>query len=222
MKRLRLVLGLTLAGLMGGVAEAQSLRSDSPLWTYETRPDPDLFPAPFFDDDSFGCSVPLGLGLYRVTYVTDDAEEDETFVRIKNYGAIHCALTFGTAHDREDVDTAFEDFAWLIVLDEIRRPDGTDEHLLALQIGVRAGSRYVLLRRQGAGLSAPLDELDWKCPVRAERRTASIDIWRQDSCIVSSKAELRRMARMAARRPVVATWNLLPREEPPAQDDQGR
>ncbi|MGA0546274.1 hypothetical protein ACO2Q1_13450 [Brevundimonas sp. VNH65] len=216
----RFGLALAMVGLVSGVAQAQSLRSDSPLWTYQNEPDPGLFPTHFFDEDSFGCSIPLGLGIYRVT--SAETDEDESFVRVANYGVIHCALIYGEAYDREDAGKAFEDHAWLIQLDKLRRADGNDDYLLALQIGVRAGSRYVLLRRHGPELSAALEELDWKCPANAERRTAQIDIWKQDACIIASKADLRRMARNAARRPPVATWTLLPHEEEEPSGDQDR
>lgn len=205
---------------MGGAAQAQSLRSDSPLWTYRNEPDPGLFPEQFFSEDSFGCATPLGLGIYEITPA--DKDESGGFVRVTNYGVFHCALSYGEASDREAADTAFEDHAWLIQLDKIRQPGGSDDYLFALQIGVRAGSRYVLLRRRGQALSAPLEELDWSCPSNAERRTSRIDIWFQDACVVSSKAELRRVARIAARRPAVSTWTLLPDAEDSPSETQDR
>jgi hypothetical protein len=174
------------------------------LWTYQNEPDQGLYPQHFTDADSFGCSVPLQLGVYRRDW--NGGDRDDAFVRVQNYGVFHCALIYGEAFDRADADTAFEDHAWLIMLDKNRRADGGEDQLMALQIGVRAGSRYVLLRRRGTELSASLEELDWNCPANAERRTARLDIWVQDSCIIASKAELRQVARAAARRPIVATW----------------
>jgi hypothetical protein len=201
-------------GLMARGAQAQQLRSDSPLWTYQYERDAGLYPEAFTDKDSFGCSVPLRLGVYRripATSTTDDRFDDEvSFVRIENYGVFHCALLYGEADDRADADKAFEDHAWLIVLDKVRRPDGGEDELLALQIGVRNGSRYELFRRRASDLSAPLEELDWRCPATAEHRVAHLDIWVQDSCVVSSKSDLRGVARSAARRPILATLELTP------------
>lgn len=205
------VLALALAVIGTGSVEAQTLRSDSPLWTYQNERDPGLYPEHFVNEDSFGCAVPLRLGIYRHSSVDD--EGDETFVRIENYGVFHCALIYGETSDRADADSAFEDHAWLIELDKVRQPDGRDERLLALQIGVQAGSRYILLRDRDGDLSSPLEELDWKCPASAERRTARIDVWSQNSCVISSKADLRRVARAASRRPAVATLELLPNDE---------
>lgn len=201
-------------GLQAGGAQAQALRSDSPLWTYQQERDAGLYPEAFTDKDGFGCSVPLRLGVYQRVPVDQQADDDSggemSFVRIDNYGAFHCALVYGEADDRADVDTAFEDHAWLIVLDKIPRPDGGEDVLLALQIGIRNGSRYELFRRRASDLSAPLEELDWRCPATAEHRVAHIDIWVQDSCVVSSKSDLRGVARSAARRPILATLDLTP------------
>ncbi|MBU1272641.1 MAG: hypothetical protein KJ728_06245 [Alphaproteobacteria bacterium] len=200
----RLVWALAIVAIFSVPAQAQTLRSDTPLWTYQNEPDQGLYPQHFTDAVSFGCSIPLQLGVYRRDWNADG--EDDAFVRLQNYGVFHCALLYGEAYDRADAEAAFEDHAWLIMLDESRRPDGRADQLLALQIGVRAGSRYVLLRRRGNELSAPLEELDWKCPADAEHRKARLDIWVQDSCVIASKADLRRVARAAAGRPIIATW----------------
>ncbi len=189
-------------------AQAQSLRSDSPLWTYETEPDAGLFPEHFTDAESFGCSIPLRLGVYRTMGTTEDP--GESYMRIDNYGVFHCALIFGTAYDLTDAEKAFDDHAWLIVLGSQDRPGGGEDEFLALQIGVRAGSRYLIFKRHKNQLSAPLEELDWRCPAGAERRTARLDIWVQNSCVISSKGDLRQIARAATRRPVLARWELMP------------
>lgn len=199
-------------GLLAGGAQAQQLRSDSPLWTDHQDRDAALYPEAFFDKDGFGCSIPFRLGVYRRVAVVqqdgDDSEDAVSFVRIGNYGVFHCALVYGRTDDRADADTAFEDYAWLILLDKVRRPDGGEDELLALQIGIGNGSRYALFRRRVSDLSAPLEELDWRCPADAERRTARLDIWVQDTCVVSSKSALRRVARKAMRLPILATLDL--------------
>ena len=198
--------------LLAGGAQAQQLRSDSPLWTYQQERDAGLYPEAFSDKDGFGCSIPLRLGIYQrvpVAPATEDSfKGDVSFVRIDNYGVFHCALVYGEADDRADADTAFEDHAWLIVLDKIRRPDGGEDELLALQIGIRNGSRYELFRRPASDLSAQMEELDWRCPANAEHRVAHIDIWVQDACVVSSKSDLLSIARSAAGRSVLATLDL--------------
>jgi hypothetical protein len=202
----RFVWAAAIVGCFSAGAQAQTLRSDSPLWTYQNEPDPGLYPEHFVDQESFGCAVPLHLGVYRRTSTGEDA--DISFMRVANYGVFHCALMYGEANDPEDIDTAFEDYAWLIELDRKDRADGTTNRLLALQIGIKAGSRYVLLRHRASESTTSLGELDWKCPAGAERRTARIDIWQQNACVISSKDDLRRIARIADRQPVTARWEL--------------
>jgi len=205
------VLAIALACGVLGAAEAQSLRSDSPLWTYDTEPDPGLYPEHFTDAESFGCATPFRLGIYRSAGGMDDTYP--SYMRIDNYGVFHCALIFGTAEDLEDAEKAFEDHAWLIVLGTQKRPGGGEDELLALQIGVRAGSEYMIFKRRKDVMSPTLEELDWRCPVGVERRTARLDIWVQDVCVISTKADLRRIANAAARRPAVIRWELMPRVE---------
>lgn len=211
MNRTGLVFGLICA--LAGTAQAEDLRSDSPLWTYQFERAPGLYPEHFTDAESFGCSIPMRLGVYH--RIPKDAEAGGSFVRIDNYGVFHCALVYGEAYDREDAETAFENHAWMVVLGKTPRADGGEDELIALQIGVRNGSRYALFRRN-ANTMGPLEELDWRCPRTAERRTARLDIWVQDACVISSKAELRGIARAAARRPVLATLEPPPAPTPPA------
>jgi hypothetical protein len=210
LKRLGVIGGLICA--LAGTAQAQELRSDSPLWTYRFERAPGIYPEHFYDGESFGCTIPMRLGVYH--RVPTGEETDESFVRIDNYGAFHCALIYGEAGQREDAEDAFEDHAWLIVLGRTPHPGGGEDELIALQIGVRNGSRYALFRRPVRNTTTPLEELDWRCPRTAERRTATLDVWIQDVCVISSKAELRGIARAAARRPILST--LEPPPTPPA------
>lgn len=205
----RFVLAITMICSIGSIAQAQSLRSDSPLWTYETERDPDLYPEFFFDSESFGCSAPFRFGDYRRVSTTED--EPELFIHLAIAGLQHCALTYGQTYVRNDVSKAFDDIAWLIDLGELQ---SSDNRLFALQIGYQAGSRYILLRRRGTTLSSQLEELDWRCPMDAERRVAQIDVWTQDVCVVASKAALRRIARTASRRPASAAWEILQNDDP--------
>lgn len=191
--RLALVLALS-AGPT--VASAQTLRADTPLWTYDDSGD-ELFPTRFSDNESFGCSNIIDPGFYRLE-VQDDPDA-AMFWRITNYGAFHCALTFGVAYEQEAAHEAFEGPAWIIRLGNDTVGEAAVE-LLALQIGIADGSRYILLRRPKNEMQG-LEVLAHRCLRGLERRVAQIDIWRQDSCIVRSKTDLRRVAREANRRP---------------------
>ena len=190
-------LALILA-LMAGptAASAQDLHADTPLWTYDDSGD-ELFPSHFSDEESFGCSNIIDPGFYRFE-VRDDPDE-AMFWRITNYGAFHCALSFGITYEQEEAHEAFEGPAWIVKLGDDTVGEAAVE-LLALQIGIADGSRYILLRRLKNEMQG-LEVLTHRCLRGLERRIAQIDIWRQDSCIVGSKADLRRVAREANRRP---------------------
>lgn len=203
--------GLTL-GLSASPVSGQELRSDSPLWTYETEPNEALFPRSFLDADSFGCVHAIPTGLYRWT----GAEEAEPrYWSLDNYGVFHCALLFGTAHEPEETSDAFIDYAWIVKLGDVVENDGSETELMALQIGIRSGSQYILLRRR-KGDREHLEQLAPECPPSAERRTATIDIWQQDVCVVASQDQLRSMARDAHRRPAAGRLDLIPA---PAEDE---
>ncbi len=188
---------LALALMTGPTAaSAQDLHADMPLWTYDDSGD-ELFPTRFSDDESFGCSNIIDPGFYRL-----DAQDDPDavmFWRITNYGVFHCALTFGIAYEQEEANKTFEGPAWIVKLGD-DTVDEAEVELLALQIGIVDGSRYILLRRPKNEMHG-LEVLAHRCLRGLERRVAQIDIWRQDSCIVRSKADLRRVAREANRRP---------------------
>jgi hypothetical protein len=156
----------------------------------------------FYDEESFGCSSNIRFGDYRE--VPADEEWGESWWRIQNYGVIHCGLLFSQASNRTDLGSGFRDHAWIIVLDKVHTTGGELE-LLALQIGVRGGSTYLLLSRPTAGgLDASLNVLDPECPRGATRQARSFDSWRTDYCAVPSQAALRRIARAASRRPPVS------------------
>jgi len=108
-------------------------------------------------------------------------------------------MIYGVAYDQDKSNEAFEDHAWVVKLgDDAVESDSVE--LLALQIGVQDGSRYVLLRRAKNEMQR-FEVLAHRCLRGLEHRIAQIDIWRQDNCIVRSKADLRRVARDANRRP---------------------
>lgn len=200
MNRLALpLIGLAL-GLMALPVSAQELRSDSPLWTYDSEPNEALFPRFFTDEESFGCIHIIRTGLYR--WASVDGGELE-YWRVDNYGVFHCALIVGVSPELNEAKDAFDDHAWIVRLDRVVEADGSETELLAFQIGIRTGSRYVLLRRRKSDMTH-LEELAPECPETAERRTARIDIWGQDVCVVASQEQLRSIAQTANRRPAAA------------------
>jgi hypothetical protein len=194
------------AGLLlsANIAAAQTLRSDSPLWTYDGGPT-ELYPRNFVDDEGFGCVHATRTGIWR--YVPTDDPELTTFWRLENYGVNHCALLFGVASHEDGAATAFEDYAWMVRLGDAATEPNQSE-LWVLQIGVAGGSRYELLRRQFG--KAEFDVLEARCPREAERRRAQIDVWSQDDCIVRSQSEMTSVAIAASRHSPKARLKFIP------------
>ena len=177
----------------GATAKAQTLRSITPLWNDVSGREV-LYPHSYVDAESFGCILPdLKLGLYH--YIDAEFPDEPSFWRLENYGAVHCALTFGTAHDEEDILTSFEDFAWIANTGESRTIEAA--RLMAIQIGVSGGSRYILLRSIPDSDHQKFDVLEARCPSDAETLEANIDIWRQWVCVVESQDQLTRIAQDA-------------------------
>lgn len=193
-------------------AQEVMLRADIPLWTGAEGEE--LYPMHFYDQDSFGCSSNVQFGDYREVHA--DSPERETWWRIGNYGVFHCGLLFSQASERTDLHFGFRDHAWTIVLDKVRTPNGEAE-LLAIQIGARGGSTYILLSRSTAdGLNATMNVLDPVCPRGSVRQKAGFDSWRTDYCAVASQSALRRIAREAVRRPPVSVLEYV---GPPLESD---
>lgn len=194
---------------LASVVHAQTIRSDSALWTYDNASS-SLYPQGFVDDQSFGCVHAINVGVWR--YIETDKQDWPEYWRLSNYGVFHCALLYGRADDEAAAGEAFESYAWLARLTEPHSaPDEIE--LWALQIGVAGGSRYILLRRIGDDSAAPFDVLDAACPRDAERRRANIDIWVQDDCIVDAKADIVRIAQSAANRPPRGRLEFVPQAE---------
>ncbi len=186
---------VVLAGfVIAGHAESQTLRSDLPLW-HDDQGAEDIYPQYFFDEDTFGCVHLIRPGLY--TFTPRDAEHYPEVWRLQNYGVFHCAMVYGLGDTVDEAASSFMDHAWIVKLGEVRQDEGT-VRLLALQIGVRQGSEYVLLVHRVDDNSAPsMDVLDAPCPANARRDQARIDLWRADNCVISSQDMLRTMAREA-------------------------
>ena len=185
-----MLIGLVIAGH----AESQTLRSDLPLW-HDDQGAEDIYPQNFFNEDTFGCEHAIWPGLY--TFTPTDGERYPEVWRLQNYGVVHCAIVYGLGDTVDEAASNFISHAWIVKLGEARQ-DEQIVRLLALQIGVRQGSEYVLLAHRVDDDSAPvLDVLDAPCPANARRDQARIDLWSADNCVISSQDMLRTMAREA-------------------------
>lgn len=190
--------------LSAAPAFAQSndlLRSDLPLWgDYD---DQNVWPHSFVAGVDFGCVYWLS-GRYRRVLFSFDHEgrrpgDDEVaWVEFQNRGIFHCAMGLADA-DGPTGPTSNARFAFLIDL----QPDRPDNDLFALQVGLRGGSEYWLLRRRLAETGGAFDLLGAECPERLERRAELATVFRTDYCATAAKSDVIDMAKAAALRPAI-------------------
>jgi hypothetical protein len=184
------------ATLFASAAGAQTLvlRSDLPLW-----PDgrTEVWPQSFSNDDGFGCASLFEIGDWRLGGATPDGADD--WVRIGHYGAFHCANTYATARNRLGLGNAGHDLTFLASLGV----SGAEE-LFAVQIGLRGGSRYILLAATKPGpreRPKKFRVLDPDCPRSMVRRGGMIDLWITDYCVARNAGDIRRVAFRGAAKP---------------------
>jgi hypothetical protein len=200
--RLAIWVTLIVSSAVSAHARDLPIHSDLPLFT-----DPDsLWPRHFTDADSFGCVHRVRTGDWRI--VTPGEEESAQWLRLGNYGAMHCALVETRAYAREQLTGGGWRYSYMVQLGKTLSPKGEVE-LWALQSGTRPGSDYLLLSRadsdKAAGGIARFDVLQQECPKENVRDGASIDVFLTDYCAVNSRADLLRLARrMALRAPAAA------------------
>lgn len=207
----RLLLPLLIGLAAASPVSAQSLlHSDTPLFADVDDP----WPRHFFDADGFGCSSMIPFGLWKRTEAAEGGEEPPfDWLRIDNYGVLHCAYIV-LQSDGEPKDWNNAEYAWIGELGEADGPDGDPLRLYALQLGFRPGSSYLLLaRKPGKDMTRRFFVLNWDCPPGWSREGKSTDVWRSDYCAVPHLAGLRRIARAAAKAPPAATLEYV--EDPP-------
>lgn len=204
MKR-SLVLALVLSALAVPAA-ALEIRSDLPLWGAGESREP-VWPQHFFEGDSFGCRYNIMTGDWRYRDA-DDQPDGGDWLRISNYGLMHCAARFGEAYRREALRGGKLELGFIVGLGDKRGPQGV-ERLYALQIGLHS-ARYVLLAAPAA--TPPGDQpierfrvLDADCPRANLRKGPTIDIFRTSYCVVNDRRTMISVARAAAAKPS-ETW----------------
>lgn len=190
--------------LSAAPAIAQSndlLRSDLPLWG--DYGDQDVWPHSFAAEADFGC-LSLLSGRYRLVLFSFDDEgrrpdDDEVaWVEFQNRSIFHCVMGFADAEG--PTGPTFDSRpAFLIDL----QPDRPDNNLFALQVGLRGGSEYWLLRRRLGEAGGSFDLLGPECPERLERRAHLATVFRTDYCAAAVKSDVVDMAKAAALRPAI-------------------
>ena len=184
--------------LVSSVVPAQSIHSDVPLFTGSRE---ELHPHNFSHGDSFGCSSGVAFGDWKLVEIGEEGA-DERWLRLSNYGVIHCAAIETWSHDRADLGNGGYKYSWFVNLGRARRGK-TEIELWALQTGHRPGSDYLLLSRElDPGIIKRFDVLPVDCPTRFQRKADPIDVWGTSYCSINSARELKAFAQqMAARAP---------------------
>lgn len=195
-----LVLSLVLSAVPSWAQER--VHSDLPLFSGQHG---ELQPQNFTDKGSFGCSSRIAFGDWKYLDQPKEREPEVEWLRLVNYGVIHCAAIEAWSHDREHLGRRGIKYSWFVQLGTVERANSTVE-LWALQSGARPGSDYLLLARApGPGLIKNFEVLPVACPKRYERKGNGPDIWRSDYCAINTAEELRSFARQMAQRPTVGT-----------------
>ena len=113
-RALTLVLALT---ALSSPAAAMEIRSDLPLWGGSPSRQP-VWPQHFQDEYGFGCVSELKFGDWRFRQADDNPGGPFDWMRISNYGVMHCAARVSQAYERTSLRGADAELAFLVGLGE--------------------------------------------------------------------------------------------------------
>ena len=142
-----------------------------------------------------------------------DCSDCDEWIGLRMNGIFHPVYGFQRSFTKGDAGSV-TDLAFIIRLTRKREP----VELYAIEIGLRTGSRYMLVARRGRKERIEnLDVLDARCDGEGatwRRPPEPIDVFLTDYCAVATIDALERMAREALKRPRYATldWVDAPKE----------
>lgn len=201
------IIAAILAALSTAPASAQNaelIHSHAPLWAPGAS---EVWPQHFMDADSFGCTHPLRLGVWR--YKAAESDRDDEWYSIRNYGYFHCWMNIAVAYEPDSFGDSRPSF--LIKLGRFG-----ERELWALQMGARPGSDYILLARPaGAGVIERFEVLQRRCPARHVRDGPALDIILTRYCSINSQRGLLALARQMAALPAAGVMSF--EREAPAE-----
>jgi hypothetical protein len=184
------------------------VHSDLPLFGGETT---DMWPRPFFEDDSFGCVSRIAFGDWAFR-PSGAPERDARWYRIHNYGVFHCWAVFSSAAERAALEGAEHEPSFFVLLGAAEVENNRVE-LWAVQIGARPGSDYLLLSRSPQdGLIETFSVLQTQCPRGNVRDSGALDIILTRYCAINTQADLLRLARRMVHRPPQGSLSLVEAE----------
>ena len=186
------------------------LHSDLPIFGHGGDNE---WPQHFYNDDSFGCSTPVGYGDWAFEESSSEVGSGERWYRFSNYGVFHCWANTFRAYERDGLDAADSHPSFFVFLGETS-VDQRDVELWTVQIGARPGSEYLLLSRAPSeGVIEKFTVLQTECPHANVRDAGSLDILLTRYCSVNSRTELIRLARNMARLPPLGTLTRVPADD---------
>lgn len=213
---------IALSALMFAAAllDAPPVRSQEPFDTQIARDlvhsdlplfdgDANMWPRPFYSDDSFGCVSRVAFGDWALRESGSENDEDAEWYSIQNYGTFHCFALVGKASLREDLEGSEVSPAFFVFLGTTQVANAEME-LWTLQIGTRPGSDYVLLARAPAeGAIRAFSVLQTRCPEASIRDAGALEILLTRYCAINTRAGLTRLARRMAHLPPLGTLSVV-------------
>lgn len=194
------------------------IHSDVPLWGTGDN----FYPQHFTSGDEFGCVSRTPYGDWKLTQTNDTEDRHSRWMRLRNYGAFHCAIVESTAYNRENLAGTGYRYSFFIKIAKTKIA-GKDIELWALQSGTTPGSDYLLLARSATDseLIKSFDILQRECPVHNLRTGPDIDVWPTRYCSINSQRKLAALARSMAQKPSLGklTYVGAPLDEP--DEDMG-
>jgi hypothetical protein len=190
------------------------LRSDLPLWP---RPSADVLPQIMATGGEIGVESEVGVGDWRI--VDSQCEygpsECETWLRVSFIGATDVGFVFTEAATRAGLETAPHEFGFIVILPTAKTTDGSK--LFAFEIGMRGGSRYLLVR--GNPPFKLFDVLSVACDKNppagvVRRRSKDQEGPLTDYCVALSRNGLVRLAHVAASYKAEARMSLVDASPP--------
>lgn len=193
------------------------LHSDLPVFGHGRDNE---WPQPFHDEDSIGCTSRVAFGDWVFQGHGADDRDDPQWYRFGGPGMFHCRATTSRASGRAGLDGADSRPSFFVRLGNTRVV-GNEIELWTVQMGARPGSEYLLLsRRPGNALIEQFDVLQSSCPAANVRDAGAVGMLLTRYCVVRSDAELLRLARRMAQRPILGTLERAP-PVPGPEDDGG-
>lgn len=211
---LSLGLGACSASAEDFYADFTLIHSDVPLWGSD---DARTWPRHFTEGDRFGCKHRIKLGDWRLDQ--GDRETMGEWIRLQNYGVMHCFIVEARAHSPDYLSRRGYEYSVLLDLGTTRGRRG-EVNLWALQSGSAPGSDYMLLASKPNG-GEPIGEFDVlrrRCPKDRLRIGPSLDILGTKYCAINSQAELIALAQRMADAPPLG--RLTYRGPAPEEEDE--